>query len=48
MKKIKKQFIFKECLNVFTGTESTDTVCGVCTNGTYSDGTFTACQPHTM
>ncbi|KAF4110038.1 tumor necrosis factor receptor superfamily member 14-like isoform X1 [Onychostoma macrolepis] len=30
------------------GTASTDTVCGECTNGTYSDGTFTACQPHTM
>lgn len=24
-----------------------DTVCGVCINGTYSDGTFTACKPHT-
>ncbi|XP_048035380.1 tumor necrosis factor receptor superfamily member 14-like [Megalobrama amblycephala] len=30
------------------GTESTDTVCGVCTNGTYSDGTFAACQPYTI
>uniref|UniRef100_A0A8C2JWM3 Tumor necrosis factor receptor superfamily member 14-like n=1 Tax=Cyprinus carpio TaxID=7962 RepID=A0A8C2JWM3_CYPCA len=30
------------------GTASTDTVCGECTNGTYSDGTFTACQPHTI
>uniref|UniRef100_A0A673GRI1 Tumor necrosis factor receptor superfamily member 5-like n=1 Tax=Sinocyclocheilus rhinocerous TaxID=307959 RepID=A0A673GRI1_9TELE len=30
------------------GTASTDTVCGECTNGTYSDGTFTACQTHTI
>ncbi|XP_073688531.1 tumor necrosis factor receptor superfamily member 14-like [Garra rufa] len=30
------------------GTASTDTVCDECTNGTYSDGTFTACQPHTI
>ncbi|XP_043102815.1 tumor necrosis factor receptor superfamily member 14-like [Puntigrus tetrazona] len=30
------------------GTASTDTVCGECRNGTYSDGTFTACQQHTL
>ncbi|XP_067270002.1 tumor necrosis factor receptor superfamily member 14-like [Pseudorasbora parva] len=29
------------------GTESMDTVCDVCLNGTYSDGTFTACKAHT-
>uniref|UniRef100_A0A8C2DHN4 Si:ch211-261n11.7 n=1 Tax=Cyprinus carpio TaxID=7962 RepID=A0A8C2DHN4_CYPCA len=30
------------------GTANTDTVCGACINGTYNDGTFTACQPHTL
>uniref|UniRef100_A0A673MMI6 TNFR-Cys domain-containing protein n=1 Tax=Sinocyclocheilus rhinocerous TaxID=307959 RepID=A0A673MMI6_9TELE len=30
------------------GTANTDTVCGECINGTYSVGTFTACQPHTL
>ncbi|KAL2103396.1 hypothetical protein ACEWY4_000264 [Coilia grayii] len=31
-----------------TGTASLDTVCGDCTNNTYSDGTFTSCRPHTQ
>ncbi|XP_071392183.1 tumor necrosis factor receptor superfamily member 14-like [Centroberyx affinis] len=30
-----------------TGTATTDTVCIDCTGETYSDGTFTSCQPHT-
>ncbi|KAJ8017147.1 hypothetical protein DPEC_G00014740 [Dallia pectoralis] len=30
------------------GTPSTDTVCSDCTDGTYSDGSFTSCQPHTQ
>uniref|UniRef100_A0A4W5JTK5 TNFR-Cys domain-containing protein n=1 Tax=Hucho hucho TaxID=62062 RepID=A0A4W5JTK5_9TELE len=30
-----------------TGTASTDTVCADCTGDTYSNGSFTACQPHT-
>ncbi|XP_076597514.1 tumor necrosis factor receptor superfamily member 5-like [Chaetodon auriga] len=30
------------------GTALTDTVCSDCTNGTYSDGTFPSCQPHTQ
>ncbi|KTG38275.1 hypothetical protein cypCar_00046390 [Cyprinus carpio] len=29
-----------------TGTASTDTVCGNCMEGTYSNGSFTACRPH--
>ncbi|XP_048065426.1 tumor necrosis factor receptor superfamily member 14-like isoform X2 [Megalobrama amblycephala] len=29
------------------GTASTDVVCGDCTEGTYSNGSFTTCQPHT-
>ncbi|XP_064778209.1 tumor necrosis factor receptor superfamily member 14-like isoform X1 [Oncorhynchus masou masou] len=31
-----------------TGTTSTDTVCSDCTGDTYSNGSFTACQPHTQ
>ncbi|CDQ88730.1 unnamed protein product [Oncorhynchus mykiss] len=31
-----------------TGTASTDTVCSDCTGDTYSDGSFTSCQPHTQ
>uniref|UniRef100_A0A3Q1C9U0 TNFR-Cys domain-containing protein n=1 Tax=Amphiprion ocellaris TaxID=80972 RepID=A0A3Q1C9U0_AMPOC len=31
-----------------TGTAFTDTVCSDCSNGTFSDGTFTSCQPHTQ
>uniref|UniRef100_A0A8C7NGH7 Tumor necrosis factor receptor superfamily member 5 n=1 Tax=Oncorhynchus mykiss TaxID=8022 RepID=A0A8C7NGH7_ONCMY len=31
-----------------TGTISTDTVCSDCTGDTYSDGSFTSCQPHTQ
>uniref|UniRef100_A0A3P9A1C8 TNFR-Cys domain-containing protein n=1 Tax=Esox lucius TaxID=8010 RepID=A0A3P9A1C8_ESOLU len=30
------------------GTPSTDTVCVDCTGDTYSDGSFTSCQPHTQ
>ncbi|XP_056629114.1 tumor necrosis factor receptor superfamily member 14-like [Triplophysa dalaica] len=30
-----------------TGTAFTDTLCANCTNGTYSNGTLSACQPHT-
>uniref|UniRef100_A0A3B4ULQ7 Tumor necrosis factor receptor superfamily member 14-like n=1 Tax=Seriola dumerili TaxID=41447 RepID=A0A3B4ULQ7_SERDU len=30
------------------GTASKDTVCSGCRNGTFSDGTFTSCQPHTQ
>ncbi|XP_070824560.1 tumor necrosis factor receptor superfamily member 14-like [Chaetodon trifascialis] len=30
------------------GTALTDTVCSDCPDGTYSDGTFTPCQPHTQ
>uniref|UniRef100_A0A3P8Y935 TNFR-Cys domain-containing protein n=1 Tax=Esox lucius TaxID=8010 RepID=A0A3P8Y935_ESOLU len=30
------------------GTPSTDTVCTNCTGDTYSDGSFTSCQPHTQ
>ncbi|XP_076596224.1 tumor necrosis factor receptor superfamily member 5-like [Chaetodon auriga] len=30
------------------GTALTDTVCSDCTNGTYSNGTFPSCQPHTQ
>uniref|UniRef100_A0A4W6EIM2 TNFR-Cys domain-containing protein n=1 Tax=Lates calcarifer TaxID=8187 RepID=A0A4W6EIM2_LATCA len=30
------------------GTASTDTECSDCTDGTFSDGTFTSCQPHTQ
>uniref|UniRef100_A0A3P8TEY1 TNFR-Cys domain-containing protein n=1 Tax=Amphiprion percula TaxID=161767 RepID=A0A3P8TEY1_AMPPE len=30
------------------GTTSTDTVCSDCSAGTFSDGTFTSCQPHTQ
>ncbi|XP_064778192.1 tumor necrosis factor receptor superfamily member 14-like isoform X1 [Oncorhynchus masou masou] len=30
-----------------TGTTSTDTVCADCPGKTYSDGSFTSCQPHT-
>ncbi|XP_051805787.1 tumor necrosis factor receptor superfamily member 14-like isoform X1 [Acanthochromis polyacanthus] len=29
-----------------TGTAFTDTVCSDCSTGTFSDGTFTSCQPH--
>uniref|UniRef100_A0A4W6D468 TNFR-Cys domain-containing protein n=1 Tax=Lates calcarifer TaxID=8187 RepID=A0A4W6D468_LATCA len=29
------------------GTASTDTECSDCTDGTFSNGTFTSCQPHT-
>ncbi|XP_016315275.1 tumor necrosis factor receptor superfamily member 5-like isoform X1 [Sinocyclocheilus anshuiensis] len=29
-----------------TGTAFTDTVCGNCMEGTYSNGSFTACRPH--
>ncbi|KAL1269979.1 hypothetical protein QQF64_032268 [Cirrhinus molitorella] len=29
-----------------TGTAFSDTVCGNCTAGTYSNGSFTACRPH--
>nr|XP_029132553.1 tumor necrosis factor receptor superfamily member 5-like isoform X4 [Labrus bergylta] len=28
------------------GTSSTDTVCSTCSDGTFSDGTFTSCQKH--
>ncbi|XP_060913997.1 tumor necrosis factor receptor superfamily member 14-like [Labrus mixtus] len=28
------------------GTSSTDTVCSTCSDGTFSDGTFTSCQNH--
>ncbi|XP_022617406.1 tumor necrosis factor receptor superfamily member 14-like [Seriola dumerili] len=31
-----------------TGTASKDTVCSDCRDGTFSDGTFTSCQPHTQ
>ncbi|XP_022621619.1 tumor necrosis factor receptor superfamily member 5-like [Seriola dumerili] len=31
-----------------TGTASKDTVCSGCREGTFSDGTFTSCQPHTQ
>ncbi|XP_064871252.1 tumor necrosis factor receptor superfamily member 14-like [Oncorhynchus nerka] len=31
-----------------TGTISTDTVCSDCTGDTYSNGSFTSCQPHTQ
>ncbi|XP_053705965.1 tumor necrosis factor receptor superfamily member 14-like isoform X2 [Synchiropus splendidus] len=30
------------------GTSSTDTVCGDCREGTFSDGTFMSCQNHTQ
>ncbi|GLD45592.1 tumor necrosis factor receptor superfamily member 14-like isoform X1, partial [Lates japonicus] len=30
------------------GTASTDTECSDCSDGTFSDGTFTSCQPHTQ
>ncbi|KAI3357763.1 hypothetical protein L3Q82_015526 [Scortum barcoo] len=30
------------------GTASTDTVCSDCSEGTFSDGTFTSCRPHTQ
>ncbi|XP_018545945.1 tumor necrosis factor receptor superfamily member 14 isoform X1 [Lates calcarifer] len=30
------------------GTASTDTECSDCTDGTFSNGTFTSCQPHTQ
>uniref|UniRef100_A0A3P8TGA7 TNFR-Cys domain-containing protein n=1 Tax=Amphiprion percula TaxID=161767 RepID=A0A3P8TGA7_AMPPE len=30
------------------GTAFTDTVCSDCSAGTFSDGTFTSCQPHTQ
>ncbi|KAM8830161.1 tumor necrosis factor receptor superfamily member 14-like isoform 1-T2 [Synchiropus picturatus] len=30
------------------GTSSTDTVCGNCSEGTFSDGTFTSCEVHTQ
>ncbi|XP_053705592.1 tumor necrosis factor receptor superfamily member 14-like isoform X4 [Synchiropus splendidus] len=30
------------------GTSSTDTVCGDCSEGTFSDGTFKSCQNHTQ
>uniref|UniRef100_A0AAY5L8J6 TNFR-Cys domain-containing protein n=1 Tax=Esox lucius TaxID=8010 RepID=A0AAY5L8J6_ESOLU len=30
------------------GSPSTDTVCTNCTGDTYSDGSFTSCQPHTQ
>uniref|UniRef100_A0A3P9A021 TNFR-Cys domain-containing protein n=1 Tax=Esox lucius TaxID=8010 RepID=A0A3P9A021_ESOLU len=30
------------------GSPSTDTVCVDCTGDTYSDGSFTSCQPHTQ
>ncbi|KAJ8017144.1 hypothetical protein DPEC_G00014700 [Dallia pectoralis] len=30
------------------GTPSTDTMCSNCTGETYSDGSFTSCQPHTQ
>ncbi|KAM8829740.1 tumor necrosis factor receptor superfamily member 14-like [Synchiropus picturatus] len=30
------------------GTSSTDTVCGDCSEGTFSDGTFMSCQNHTQ
>uniref|UniRef100_A0A3Q3FDU3 TNFR-Cys domain-containing protein n=1 Tax=Labrus bergylta TaxID=56723 RepID=A0A3Q3FDU3_9LABR len=28
------------------GTSSTDTVCSTCSDGTFSDGTFTSCRNH--
>ncbi|CAB1330241.1 unnamed protein product, partial [Coregonus sp. 'balchen'] len=31
-----------------TGTTSADTVCADCTGDTYSDGSFTSCQPYTQ
>nr|XP_046200630.1 tumor necrosis factor receptor superfamily member 5-like isoform X1 [Oncorhynchus gorbuscha] len=31
-----------------TGTASIDTVCSDCTGDTYSNGSFTSCQPHTQ
>ncbi|XP_041654494.1 uncharacterized protein LOC121517054 [Cheilinus undulatus] len=31
-----------------TGTSSSDTVCSRCSAGTFSDGTFTSCRPHTQ
>ncbi|XP_029012367.1 tumor necrosis factor receptor superfamily member 14-like [Betta splendens] len=30
------------------GTVSSDTECSDCSNGTFSDGSFTSCQPHTQ
>ncbi|XP_067381885.1 tumor necrosis factor receptor superfamily member 14-like isoform X2 [Channa argus] len=30
------------------GTSSSDTECSACTDGTFSDGTFPVCQPHTQ
>ncbi|XP_076133462.1 tumor necrosis factor receptor superfamily member 14-like [Alosa pseudoharengus] len=30
------------------GTSSSDTVCGDCSNNTYSNGSFTSCRPHTL
>ncbi|XP_024915160.1 tumor necrosis factor receptor superfamily member 14-like isoform X2 [Cynoglossus semilaevis] len=30
------------------GTAATDTECSDCTSGTFSDGTFTVCRPHTQ
>nr|XP_020486014.1 tumor necrosis factor receptor superfamily member 5-like isoform X1 [Labrus bergylta]XP_029132550.1 tumor necrosis factor receptor superfamily member 5-like isoform X1 [Labrus bergylta] len=30
------------------GTSSTDTVCSTCSDGTFSNGTFTSCQNHTQ
>uniref|UniRef100_A0A668VMI2 TNFR-Cys domain-containing protein n=1 Tax=Oreochromis aureus TaxID=47969 RepID=A0A668VMI2_OREAU len=30
------------------GTASTDTECSACSSGTFSDGTFHSCQPHTQ
>lgn len=31
-----------------SGTASTDTECSDCSSGTFSDGTFHSCQPHTQ
>ncbi|XP_058498145.1 tumor necrosis factor receptor superfamily member 14-like isoform X2 [Solea solea] len=41
----------KRCLNCTScapGTALTDTVCADCSAGTFSDGTFTTCRPHTQ
>lgn len=35
-----------QALNIFTGTAFTDTVCADCADGTYSNGSLMACQPH--
>jgi len=36
------------CFIVLTGTAFTDTVCVNCMEGTYSNGSLTTCQPHSM